>query len=661
MHPMIIGGLISWLFNLTIGLFVFFKNPKREVNRKFAFLSICIGSWSFGSFLLNTIPNRIVGIWALRFSYLFAVFLLPAFLNFVYAIIQEPINKKIKLASYTFSAFLFFLLPTKWFIKAIYILPKNGLLISSPDGIYYVFVIGFAITACIGFSKLVLAIKSSFGAKRNQLKYVLIAYFVASVAGANYFLSVFRVVKSFPIDDYILFFPFVILAYAVVKYRLMDIRVALTRAGIFAVVYTLVLGIPFGIGFRILGIGWWILPVSIMGLFASFGPFIYNHLRKRAEDLLLKEQRRYQRALRQAAKQMTRIKDLDKLCQAIVLTVVEEVKVSFAGIYLKDEEYRSYRLKHCFPKKEQTRFQEFIPLDYSLVTQLLQKKRPLLSEEIGYQDKIQLDSGLVIPCFMEEDNLLGFLVMGAKPNHQMYTPDDLVIFETLSYSTSLAIENSQFFKELEEHQRQQRIAEMDLFSYSVAHEIDNPMSVIKGHVELIKMNLLALNLPQERLNELWVSLDFIREAQERTSSMLKAIEEYGKPTTRELKPLKIEAVIDAFLKLYSAQFKHHGVYFTQELSKDLPYIRGSKQELMQVLVNLANNSLHALLQTKEKRITLRIETPNQDFIRMVFSDNGYGISKEKLSSIFAPFTTTKASTEGRGKDRTSQFLRVMLN
>ncbi|MCM8792659.1 MAG: ATP-binding protein, partial [Candidatus Omnitrophica bacterium] len=99
----------------------------------------------------------------------------------------------------------------------------------------------------------------------------------------------------------------------------------------------------------------------------------------------------------------------------------------------------------------------------------------------------------------------------------------------------------------------------------------------------------------------------------------------------------------------------------QELSKDLPYIRGSKQELMQVLVNLANNSLHALLQTKEKRITLRIETPNQDFIRMVFSDNGYGISKEKLSSIFAPFTTTKASTQGRGKDRTSQFLRVMLN
>lgn len=69
---------------------------------------------------------------------------------------------------------------------------------------------------------------------------------------------------------------------------------------------------------------------------------------------------------------------------------------------------------------------------------------------------------------------------------------------------------------------------------------------------------------------------------------------------------------------------------------------------MQVLVNFSNNSIHALLGTEEKHITLKVETPNEDFIRIIFKDNGYGITQEKLSSIFAPFVTTKASTEGKG-------------
>lgn len=71
---------------------------------------------------------------------------------------------------------------------------------------------------------------------------------------------------------------------------------------------------------------------------------------------------------------------------------------------------------------------------------------------------------------------------------------------------------------------------------------------------------------------------------------------------------------------------------------------------MQILVIFSNNALHALLgtQKKEKRIQVKVELTNPDWMRISFSDNGYGITPEKLHTIFAPFVTTKASTEGTG-------------
>lgn len=109
-------------------------------------------------------------------------------------------------------------------------------------------------------------------------------------------------------------------------------------------------------------------------------------------------------------------------------------------IYLIQEEYKAFQLKSCYPKGAKSQFQEFIPLDDSLIGILNQRKKPLLSEEIGHQDKINLDSGVVIPLF-GKSGLLGFIVLGAKQNNQMYTNDDLLVLETFSYNTGSTIEN----------------------------------------------------------------------------------------------------------------------------------------------------------------------------------------------------------------------------
>ena len=78
-----------------------------------------------------------------------------------------------------------------------------------------------------------------------MLSYVLIAYVIALIAGGEYFLVVLQVSNYYPVDDYILVIPFLIFTYAIVKYRLLDIKIAVTRLGLFLVIYSLVTAIPF--------------------------------------------------------------------------------------------------------------------------------------------------------------------------------------------------------------------------------------------------------------------------------------------------------------------------------------------------------------------------------------------------------------------------------
>ena len=103
-------------------------------------------------------------------------------------------------------------------------------------------------------------------------------------------------IDIYPYSNLLLaFYPFII-AYAIIKYRLMDIKVAITRVGVFLVVYPLTLGLPFYLGYQTKS---WVLTTSFAAFFGALGPLIYRLLRRKAEDFLLAQQRHYQHVLLQ--------------------------------------------------------------------------------------------------------------------------------------------------------------------------------------------------------------------------------------------------------------------------------------------------------------------------------------------------------------------------
>jgi signal transduction histidine kinase len=639
-----LSGLINGLSLTILGIFVFLRNRKALPNITYFIFCLFISFWSYSYFLWQISKTSREAFFWCQMLMAGAIFIPAAYFNFVATLINKHTDKSIKKLIY-FGYLLAGIFAILNFtpLMIIDVRPRLKFPFWPTAGIAYkYFLLYFTVYASYGCYLLLKEAKHVTGAKRNQYIYVFIGSVMGYLGGATNF-PLWYDIKLYPVGNILISIYVALVGYAILKYRLMDIKIALTRAGIFAFVYIFVLGIPFWIGYTTKS--WF--PATTFAIFlATLGPFIYGYLKKQAEELILREQRRYQKVLSELSKIIIRIRDLDKLLETITLTLVEKLNLSFVGIYLKDEEYNSFRLKSILPKQIKPQFPEFIPLDSALTELLNQKKKPLSSEELPPQDKLPLNSGVLLPLLME-DTLLGLLLLGEKPNHQPYNEDDLIIFETLSYSVSLAIENCLFWKEIEDRQRQARLKEMDIYSYSLAHEIDNPMFIIIGEAELLKKYFLKYITDEKELKDAEESFNYLLEAAWRVSGMVKAIREFGEPATGELRPLNINDVIESFSQLYLPQFKANSVHFEKIIS-DKVFVRGEKPQLMQVLVIFANNSLHAMKYSKEKKITLRVEKPNQDIVRISFSDTGCEIKKELLPVIFSPFTTTKASSEGSG-------------
>lgn len=638
-----IAGLVlsSTCFILVFIILVY---GKTKLHRIWALFNIAVGIWGVGSFFIGKTTSPVTALLLWRFAHI-GIILIPVFIFHVVYIICE-LRQRIFLYLIYFQGILFLFLDifTNFFIPNVRYF-SSSFYYGIPGPSYYLFlIIWIAIIFYIHY-RLFLTYIISKGTKRNQILYLFLGTVVGFSGGITNFLPAYKI-DLYPVGNFTIPLYCFIVSYAILKYRLMDIRVAVTRAGVFIIVYTFVLGIPLYLGYRY---GLWIYSTWLTIFLASAGPFLFIYLQRRAEEVVFKEQRHYQESINNLSKSMIDIRDLDVLLDTITLTITEAVKIDSARIYIKDNEYKSFRLRSCNPQEAKSRFEELIPFEHSLVDILRKQEKPLLSEEAGPQDKISLDSGLIIPCF-SKDGLIAIIVLGSKPDKQMYTPDDLLVFENLSYAASLAIENCDYFKQIEEQQRQSRVKEMDMFSYSLAHEIFNPMYVITGEVESLQKYFLKYITDPGDYKEAENACKFALEASHRVSGMVEAIQEFGKKSTGEFSALKLEDVLESFLKLYMPLFKTQGIFFAKELPKEIPFIRGSKQELAEVLVIFSNNAIHALLgtQDKEKHIDLKVKVYNSDRIRISLSDNGYGIAKEKLHSIFAPFVTTKASTEGTG-------------
>ncbi|MBI2876028.1 MAG: hypothetical protein HYY20_04030 [Candidatus Tectomicrobia bacterium] len=213
------------------------------------------------------------------------------------------------------------------------------------------------------------------------------------------------------------------------------------------------------------------------------------------------------------------------------------------------------------------------------------------------------------------------------------------------------LEIERAYRELQEAQQQlvrsEKLAALGTLAAGVAHEINNPLSIVAGCAEGLLSRSREENL--SRIPEFEDFPSYLRTI-EAEAYRCKAITSKLLDFARQSNPRPSRVEIHHLIEETVAAFRQHYPLSRQEIRLDLYpdpiYLWADGHQLRQVIVNLLTNALDALEDgSGEVAISTRVEGEEW---WMVFQDTGCGISSDHLSRLFDPFFTTKPPGKGTG-------------
>jgi PAS domain S-box-containing protein len=199
-------------------------------------------------------------------------------------------------------------------------------------------------------------------------------------------------------------------------------------------------------------------------------------------------------------------------------------------------------------------------------------------------------------------------------------------------------------KKLAEAQAQliqaEKMASLGRLAAGVAHEINNPLTGILMYGSLLKEKLGADHPLQSHVG-------FILEDAERCRDIVKNLLAYSRQFSTARERFLLNDFVEESLRLIRDQKLFINVVLRKELSDEPLPVRGDKNTLSQVVINLVMNALDAM--NKEGTLTIRTyRDPLKNTACLEVADTGVGIPEENLPRIFDPFFTTKAPGKGTG-------------
>jgi signal transduction histidine kinase len=657
-----------------IALFVYFKNPRSRVN----FIFCC---YSFTGFiflfctammlLAKDVPSIIF--WD-KNVYLGVIFMPPLMYHLGTLIAKkENIYKRWIILCYLISLIFLPISRTDYFLSGVFrykwgvhatAQPLHHLFIF----IFLLYIIAYLYIIYIHFTR------STSGQEHNQAKYYLIASVILMLTSIQ-FAPAYKI-EIYPVAYFFIIAYLAIVAYAIVKYRLMNIAVAITRTTIFVVIFSFVLGLPFLFAnwsnewlIKTLGTHWWIAPVALMAALGTSGPFLFLYIEKRAMAILFSEQRRYQEALRHAAVDMTRIRNLQKLLDSIITLFNYAVRVTHSAIYLYDAKSGEFVFKAGLNLKEQIKA---IPDNAPLILWLNKYKEPLVYEEVRWKSESSsnpllkkleeqvrsLNATVVVPCFLE-GKLLDILVLGDKLSGKIYTSEDLDNFSELAREVALATENALLYENIEEEVRQrtkelidvqsqlvqaEKLATMGTLAGGVAHEINNPLTAILTNAQMLLADAKSFDADSKE------SLQLIEEATQRCRTIVQKLMTYAKKPleSSQITAVNLLSVTKKVIAFLGYQFEQNNIKIILSAKDEAYTVNGDHNEFEQVLTNIIINAHDAIIKVKKSGNIYINLSKNQRSIDIEIRDEGSGMPKELLPRIFDPFFTTKDVGKGLG-------------
>jgi signal transduction histidine kinase len=189
-----------------------------------------------------------------------------------------------------------------------------------------------------------------------------------------------------------------------------------------------------------------------------------------------------------------------------------------------------------------------------------------------------------------------------------------------------------------------KMASIGLLTAGIAHEINNPLFVITGYLNVLKESLESGEVSVDELEEIAGKLDT---ASSSIVKLVSGIKTFARIDETAPVPIDLNSAIKESLNLVAFLYKQESIKLEENLAVDSPMILGNIGQLQQVLMNLFSNSKDAMESSETKIIS--VETEQQgDTVLIEVRDTGCGIAPDQIKQVFSRAYTTKPVGKGSG-------------
>ena len=265
-----------------------------------------------------------------------------------------------------------------------------------------------------------------------------------------------------------------------------------------------------------------------------------------------------------------------------------------------------------------------------------------------------IQSLLDVPIIYEE-RFVGIIGFDALQEEKEWIEHDIDLLKMLGGIFVKAIEH----RKIQQHtvyltellHQSQKMETLGQLAAGIAHDLNNSLGAIRGHLELIRIN----GANNEKVNE---SVSIALEGCERSAKLIQRLLGFARKSSYNLKPLKINAVIQSNISFLGGVMQPDIDIIPPPPGEPFT-IEADENQIHQIITNLLINAKHAMPRGGQVTIGIsrqHVKEPSSwnpeskpgSYIAISVKDTGHGIEPHNLQRIFDPFFSTKRRGEGTG-------------
>ncbi len=513
----------------------------------------------------------------------------------------------------------------------------------------------FAVGMFSGLAVLLLARRRAWSAsERKKHRWIL---FGLTIATAGYLLlwqiPQLAGIGEFAQEDFIVLISGaapVTIAIAIVRHRIFDIDLLITRGTVYSAVAAILLLVYAGIiGAVAIVIQRWTLPLSLIlpAVAAAAVALLLEPTRRRVQAFVDRRFFRvrydYREALRSFSEQIGGFYDARRLAEYVIRRIDELLPVERAGFFrFSPANRRLYLLAH---RSFDTLVGRGIPLRLEqlrsrleLPVALADQVDPEVSVEAGDRRMFaRWHIALILPFISEQKEIVGFIILGRKKAGFRFTREDMDLLQNISTQAGLAlgriILQQQLLLKSEEARHLEELSRMkSLFVSTVSHELKTPLTSIRMFAELLREHP---DLPAGTQKQY---LDIIEGESERLTRLINNVLHFARiergGQEYRLAPARLNPLIEQALGNMEYQFRIRRIAVRFDPDPEAGEILADADAVAAAVTNLLSNAI------KYSGEAGRVEVSTRrcgDRTAVAVRDYGIGIAPDQQGRIFEPF------------------------